>query len=98
MVKKIWNLENLRFQIFIHLPKICYKLDLRLKLKASFFLLYSQIYNGPQYWQNFCSVFLTGCYIAQAVLELLVLLPLPSEDWDYRHESPLLASEILLGH
>jgi hypothetical protein len=41
----------------------------------------------------FSSFFLetASYYIVQATLELLIFLPPPSEYWDYRHESPLLA-------
>lgn len=58
VVKKVWNLENLRFQIFILLPKTCYELGLRLKSKASFF--YWTLKSTMDPWQNFCYVFLQG--------------------------------------
>lgn len=49
VVKKVWNLENLRFQIFIPSPGTCYELkESGPQVKSLIFLLDSQIYDGPQ--------------------------------------------------
>jgi hypothetical protein len=41
----------------------------------------------------FLSCLLTGsCYVAQAVLKLIILLPQSSECWDYKHVYPHLVS------
>jgi hypothetical protein len=40
-----------------------------------------------------CSFFVAGChYLAQASLEIIILLPLPPKFWDYKYVLPCLAN------